>query len=199
MVRSFLFSCSLASLPLHALRLANPENQFRRTDFPVFESAQPLLHAPQPAGHDLIRHRLEPALLQSPTKEPKHHIRELLIAQPTPGFLLPGVHIRVFMGAAYEGHGMGDGGGDVAVVLVREDDCDVPPLAVQHLADVLVGVVFADAVECVFDFAAWDFGNGGAEGLDELRVAGAVVEDEVAFGGVDEGFDVRDAFAGDAD
>lgn len=94
---------------------------------------------------------------------------------------------------------MGDGGGDVAVVFGGEDESDVPALAVEHLADVLVGVVFADAVEGVFDFAAWDLGDGGAEGLDELRVAGAVVEDEVAFGGVDEGFDVRDAFAGDAD
>jgi len=75
----------------------------------------------------------------------------------------------------------------------------VPPFAVKHLADVLVGVVFADAVERVFDFAAWDFGDGGAEVLNELLVAGAVVEDEVAFGGFEEGFDVRDAFAGDAD
>lgn len=94
---------------------------------------------------------------------------------------------------------MGDRGGDVAVVFVGKDDCNVPPFAVKHLTDVLVGVMFADAVECVFDFAVWDFGDGGAEGLDELRVAGAVVEDEVAFGGVDEGFDMGDAFAGNAD
>lgn len=103
------------------------------------------------------------------------------------------------MRAAYEGQGMGDRGGDVAVVFVGEDDRDKPLFAVEHLADVLVGIVFADAVECVFDFSAWDFGYGGSKGLDELRIAGAVVEDEVAFGGVDEGFDVGDAFAGDAD
>lgn len=103
------------------------------------------------------------------------------------------------MRAAYEGQGMGDRGGDVAVVFGREDECDMPLFAVEHLADVLVGVVFADTIECVFDFSAWDFGDGGAEGFYELLVAGAVVEDEVAFRGVDEGFDVRDAFAGDAD
>ena len=103
------------------------------------------------------------------------------------------------MDGANHGGGLGDGGGDGAVILAREDEGDLPRRSVEDSGDVLEGVVFADGVEGVVEFPPGHFGDGGVEIRDELVVPLAVIEDDVAFFGGDEGFDEGDAAAGDAD
>lgn len=71
--------------------------------------------------------------------------------------------------------------GNGAVVLPGEDECDLPCGVIEDLAEILVRVVLADAIECMRDFRARDFGDSRAEVVDELRVTRAVIEDNVAF------------------
>jgi hypothetical protein len=62
---------------------------------------------------------------------------------------------------------------------------------IEHLADILVTTMLAHSVERIMQFLArWD---GSSQALDDLVVAGAVVDYDVAFGLVEEGFDEGDA------
>lgn len=103
------------------------------------------------------------------------------------------------MDGANHGGSLGDGSGDGAVIFPGEDEGDLPRRSVEDVGDVLEGMVFAHGVESVVDFAPGHFGDGGLEIRDELVVSWAVIEDDVAFFGGDEGFDEGDAAAGDAD
>lgn len=97
------------------------------------------------------------------------------------------------------GGGLSDGGGDGAVIFPGQDEGDLPRRSVEDSGDVLEGMVFADGVKGVVDVPPGHFGDGGLEIRDELVVSLAVIEDDVAFFGGDEGFDEGDAAAGDAD
>lgn len=59
--------------------------------------------------------------------------------------------------------------------------------------------MLADTVEGVGNFAVCLPFDSGEEALHELLVADAVVEDDVTFCGVDEGFHMLNAVAGDGD
>lgn len=103
------------------------------------------------------------------------------------------------MDGADHSRGLGDGCGDGAVIFTGEDEGDLTRRNVKDVGDVLEGVVFADGVEGVVDFPPGHFGDGGLEIRDEFFVPLAVIEDDVAFFGGDEGFHEGDAAAGDAD
>lgn len=184
------------------LLVPDPEHIFDRTRLPRLQILQPLFHPSlQPPRHHLIRMPPEIPFLQPPSKIPEQQVRKLLIPRfgcPT-RLLLPCIAIRAPVRDADVRDRVFDMAGNGRVIPPWEDERDVrAPVCGEGGADVLVGIVFADGVEGVVDpslmLLCYVFQLG-----HELGVADPVVENDVAFGLVDEGFYVRDPAAGDAD
>ena len=169
-------SSLIRPIPLRPLRLLNPKHQLLRTHPPLLQPLQPFLHTAQPARQNLIRHRLEPSLLQPPREEPEHHICKFLVPQPSPRLLLVGEPIRPPVRSTYISNSLRNRRRDLLVVAIGKDKRDMAGLTVEDLADILEGVMLADAVERVGDFAARGFVvHGRREVFHELLVADAVV------------------------
>lgn len=132
----------------------------------------------------------EPTLLQAPAEEAKHDKPEISIA--------PLLRAHARMHGSDISSGPPDRLGDGAEILPRQNQCDLSRLLIQNFADIGEAAVLADSVESVLDFAAGCL-DYGLELLDELRLALAVVDDDVALLAGDERFDKGNAAAGDAD
>ena len=78
----------------NTFRIRNPNHILHRARFPIFQTLQSLLHAPQPPRPDLIRMPLEIAHLQASREVSKEHHGELLIPRLHARLLLPGIWVR---------------------------------------------------------------------------------------------------------
>lgn len=165
-------------------RIPNPKNILNSTDSPILQIRQPLRNALQSAGHNLLRLRLEPALLKAPRQESTVNIPEIL----------HGVVDVPDVGAS-QVHALGE----AFVLFARQDESDGAVVRVEDLRDVLDGALFGDGVEGVQEFCLVVGCEGGLDPFDDGLVAAAVVDDGVAFGAVEELFDVRLGAARDGD
>jgi hypothetical protein len=161
-------------------RILNLEDVLDSTDSAVLQVGQTLLNTFQSTRHNLLRLRLEPTLLKTPSQVPAVHIPKVLERL---------VHIANISGGQV--HALRE-----TWVLLAGQHKSHSALRIEHLGKVLDGALLGDGVESVQQLLAVE---RFFEAFHDGFVAVAVVDDRVAFAAVDEFLDVRLGAAGDGD